>query len=447
MDLQRLLALALDPSLILAAQGMTPDPWQREVLLCPARHILLNCSRGAGKTRVTSALALHTALFEPGALVLLVSRAQRQAGELLRYCKQGNRAIGRPVPTAKENEHLLEFGHGSRIVSLPGKEETIRSFQGVRLLVLDEAARVPDDLYGSVSPMTGTSQGRTVCLSTPFGQRGFFWREWFAEGSPWVRFRVPWQRCPRLTEAFLAEERRKFGDGWVAQEYECDFRSVEGLVYPDFEQCLVAGPREELPIADPSSNPQSAVRNLQSRRVGGIDFGFRNPFAALWGVLDHDGVLHIRGERYLRETPLHEHARALPPGVMWYADPAGRTEIEELRAAGHKVRRGPKDIRPGIAAVTARIRTGRLKVHAAGCPHLVAEARLYRYPSESERLHAGENPVDENNHALAALRYLIAGLDARSLARPHAQEPEASRPRAEPARARIRLDDPDIWET
>jgi hypothetical protein len=433
MDPRKLLALALDPSRILAAQGMTPDPWQRDVLLCPARHILLNCSRGAGKTRVTSALALHTALFEPGALVLLVSRAQRQAGELLRYCKQGNRALGRPVPVLKENEHLLEFGHGSRIVSLPGKEETIRSFQGVRLLVLDEAARVPDDLYGSVSPMTGTSRGRTVCLSTPFGQRGFFWREWFAEGSPWVRFRVPWQRCPRLTADFIAEERRKFGDGWVAQEYECDFRAVEGLVYPDFEQCLTDKPA---PVTE------------RDRQVGGIDFGFRNPFAALWGVLDHDGVLHISGERYLRETPLHEHARALPPGVMWYADPAGRTEIEELRAAGHKVRRGPNDIRPGIAAVTARIRTGRLKVHTAGCPNLLAEARLYRYPSESERLRGGENPVDDFNHALGALRYLIAGLDARTLARPPAKADHGAdeRPRAEPARPLIRLDDPDIWE-
>src|SRR5262249_59203492 len=112
-----------------------------------------------------------------------------------------------------------------------------------------------------------------------------------------------------------------------------------------------------------------------SRQVGGIDFGFRNPFAAIWGVLDHDGVLHISGERYLRETPLHEHSRALPPGVMWYADPAGRTEIEELRAAGHKVRRGVNDIRPRIAAVTARIPTGGPEGDPAGRPHLRPGAR------------------------------------------------------------------------
>ena len=40
---------------------------------------------------------------------------------------------------------------------------------------------------------------------------------------------------------------------------------------------------------------------------------------------------------------------ALPREVMWYADPAGRTEIEELRRAGLKVRHGDNTIRRGIA--------------------------------------------------------------------------------------------------
>jgi hypothetical protein len=103
--------------------------------------------------------------------------------------------------------------------------------------------------------------------------------------------------------------------------------------------------------------------------------------------------------------------------VTWYADPAGRTEIEELRASGLVVRRGDNDIRPGIAAVTARLRTGRLKVRRDACPHLLAEARLYRYPTAAERALRGENPVDEHNHALGALRYLISKLDAHFIAR------------------------------
>ena len=72
--------------------------------------------------------------------------------------------------------------------------------------------------------------------------------------------------------------------------------------------------------------------------------------AAIWGVLDSDDVLWILGERYLKETPLHEHRDALKAlgSVMWYADPAGRTETEELRSAGVTVRKGDNEICAGI---------------------------------------------------------------------------------------------------
>ena len=58
-----------------------------------------------------------------------------------------------------------------------------------------------------------------------------------------------------------------------------------------------------------------------------------------------------------------------------------------------------------MAELTEWIRTGRLKVDAKRCPNLVRESRLYRYDEDGS-----ETPVDEENHALAALRYLIASL-------------------------------------
>jgi hypothetical protein len=293
------LALALDPTRILLAQSITADPWQRELLFSHEQNILLNCCRGAGKSRATSALALHTALFTPKSLTLLISRSQRQSMELFRYVKQGYSALDRPIGTVKETESQLELANGSRIVALPAKEETIRSFQGVHLLVIDEAARVPDDLYASVSPMTSVSRGRQVLLSTPFGQRGFFWREWHDAKAPWVRWRIPWERCPRHTAAFIEEERRKFGDSWISQEYECSFTALEGVVYPDFEQCLTVC---------------TTLYQPGFKRVGGIDFGFRNPFAAVWGYPDHYDVLWIKDKRFLREVPLHQYAATNPEG-------------------------------------------------------------------------------------------------------------------------------------
>jgi hypothetical protein len=55
-----LLPLALDPSQILLRQGLTPDPWERDLLLSSKRQILLNCSRQAGKSTTTAALAVHS---------------------------------------------------------------------------------------------------------------------------------------------------------------------------------------------------------------------------------------------------------------------------------------------------------------------------------------------------------------------------------------------------
>src|SRR5262249_19159450 len=102
-----------------------------------------------------------------------------------------------------------------------------------------------------------------------------------------------------------------------------------------------------------------------------------------------------------------------------------RVSAEELRSAGLCVRRGDNDIRSGVAGVTARIRTRRLRVLSYGCPNLIAGARLDRYPSAAERALVGENPVDEHNHALAALRYLVSRIDARYLAQLRKRAPSA----------------------
>src|SRR5437764_10226574 len=104
MNLHQALALALDPSLILRARGLAPDPWQRSLLLSSDRQVLLNCSRQAGKSTVVSALALHTALFTRGALVLLLSPSQRQSGEIFRKVLDGYNALGRPIPSLSRTQ-------------------------------------------------------------------------------------------------------------------------------------------------------------------------------------------------------------------------------------------------------------------------------------------------------------------------------------------------------
>ena len=96
--------------------------------------------------------------------------------------------------TAVEIE-LTQFSH---IVCLPCKEATIRGYSKVHLLIIDEAARVPDDVYRAARPMIAVTGGPIVCLSTPFGRRGFFWNAWARGGNDWARIEVPASKCPRI---------------------------------------------------------------------------------------------------------------------------------------------------------------------------------------------------------------------------------------------------------
>ena len=225
-DLSQDLAFALDPVQVALEMGLDPDPWQCEFLRSPATRTLLNCSRQSGKSTVTALLAAHTALYDPGALILLLSPTQRQSHELFRKALDSYHTIPTAIPVVQESALRLELENGSRIISLPGKEHTVRGFSGVRLLAVDEAARVPDELYYSVRPMLAVSGGRLVALSTPFGTRGWWFEAWRSKET-WRRFEVPASHCPRISEEFLAEERRTMGEWWYAQEYGCEFLDAE----------------------------------------------------------------------------------------------------------------------------------------------------------------------------------------------------------------------------
>lgn len=224
------LKAALDPVVwCQKSLGLDPDPWQAEVLRSDSKRILLNCSRQSGKSTITSALALHTANYHPGSLILLLSPTLRQSGELFRNVSQFY-GLNPTVPAKSETVLRLELENGSRIVSLPGKESNVRGYAGVSLLIVDEAARVPDDLYYSIRPMLAVSSGRLIALSTPWGCRGWFYDAWHSS-EPWQKWEIPASKCPRISPEFLEEERRVLGSYWYQQEYECNFLDSQTQVF------------------------------------------------------------------------------------------------------------------------------------------------------------------------------------------------------------------------
>ena len=106
------------------------------------------------------------------------------------------------------------------------------------LTLVDEAARVPGDVYRAVRPMLAASGGGLWLMSTPNGKRGFFWEAWERGGAEWERVQVTAYDCPRIPREILEEEQRALRERSFRQEYLCELTEAEDGV---FDADLVRG--------------------------------------------------------------------------------------------------------------------------------------------------------------------------------------------------------------
>ena len=105
------------------------------------------------------------------------------------------------------------------------------------------AAEVTDRAYLSVRPMLamgGPRGGQLWLMSTPEGQRGFFWKAWTGGDTKWTRISVTALENARFSPEFLEDERNEMGDRMFRQEYLCEFVDRHDAMFSDedIEACI-----------------------------------------------------------------------------------------------------------------------------------------------------------------------------------------------------------------
>lgn len=154
--------------------GITPDAKQEELLRSETRRGILNCSRQWGKSTVAAIRAVHRAYTRAESLVVVASASRRQSAELLHKCAAMLGKLGIAARGDGVNVPSAVLPNGSRIAGLPGRDDTTRGFSAVSLLLIDEAARVSDDMYKSLRPMLAMTDGDLWLMSTPKGDADSF---------------------------------------------------------------------------------------------------------------------------------------------------------------------------------------------------------------------------------------------------------------------------------
>jgi hypothetical protein len=156
--------------------------------------------------------------------VLVLSPGQRQSQLLFEKSVQAYRALGRPVVSESESSLRLRLENGGQIIALPGTATMIRGYS-VKLLIVDEASRVPDDVYAAVRPALAVSGGRILAISTPSGEHGWWHAAWTSKVESWQRFEIPATQVPRIPREYLDAER--LSNPFFESEYMCSFIAAD----------------------------------------------------------------------------------------------------------------------------------------------------------------------------------------------------------------------------
>jgi len=161
---------------------MQLDKWQSDFLNCKTDKILCT-GRQVGKSTVCAIDAGQWAVDNPHSNpILIIAPTERQAYGLfdkvlgwlaVNYPKLIMKGKNRPT------KEKISLTNGNLIYCLPvGQSGLGVRFLTIGRLYVDEASRVPEDVWSAVLPSLLTTGANAIYLSTPFGAVGEFYRCW-----------------------------------------------------------------------------------------------------------------------------------------------------------------------------------------------------------------------------------------------------------------------------
>jgi Terminase large subunit, T4likevirus-type, N-terminal len=221
MNKLREIAYRLDPALwVRDVLGLEPAPWQEEFLRARRGVSLVALTaRQVGKTTTASLAIGHHMIFYPNSLSVVACPAQRQSAEAVRRVRDIVLAAQQKLRT--DNTYGLELENGSRVLALPGDDDSIRGLTVDGWIIIDEAARVSRKLVAAVRPMRARHpEARLAMMSTAWSRIDPFWTAWSSEDGGWTKLKVTVDMpdCP-LPAQHVEQERANLSEEEFKREY------------------------------------------------------------------------------------------------------------------------------------------------------------------------------------------------------------------------------------
>lgn len=298
-----------------------------------------------------------------------------------------------------------------------------RGFKANGMIFDEYADQSPDNWSAVYQPMFTTTNGWAIFMGTPRGFNHFYDLVLQAQEDPeWFFLKATWRDSPYATaEAIEMARKDAIKKGTLDsfyQEYELEFKSVQGAVYPAFDR--------DVHVVKPTEVPDDLTI------YAGIDFGYHTT-ACLFVGIDKEQNWWVFDEVYGKEEILQDIIPRIKLKladkrlVLMVGDSAAKDAIETMATQGFPIvpvtKKGAStvpggSISHGIDLVRTKLQPRTQLIGnpkptlfvSSICRNFIQEMESYRYPEEKEDRNPSELPEKNNDHGPDAIRYLVLQL-------------------------------------
>jgi hypothetical protein len=409
-----------------------------------ARYKIPACGRRFGKSNMAAAELFvnpRANLFEPNKLFWIAGPKYTHGAKEFRYL----RAMLRKLPGRKPGKSLwdecpskafnmkqgdmhVELPWDTQIIVVSAQHKDNLIGEGVDGVILSESARMDSDIWPEYIQPTLTDHAPNTWAIFPSTPQGYNWfhnefqrgvnksqtRDKDFESWNFPSWLNPYVFPGGENDPEIIKIKARTPEDAFWQEYGASFRSVVGLVYPEFD--------DELHIYEERfAKPYEYNPDWQSYTA--VDFGFTNPFVVLDIQVDPQDNIYIWREHYLAKHSLPQHIsllRGRPDPVGYkvrcgYGDAADPSGCEQLSMALWPVYadNAYKDWARGTDEVKRFLQGEDGQPHlfvSRNCPNTIWEFQNYRLKEQTaDQLNSKEEPRKFADHAMDPIRYFLMG--------------------------------------
>jgi PBSX family phage terminase large subunit len=383
---------------------------------------------GSGKTLVGCTAMVHLAVLHPGDYLI----ARQYMPELKDTTYKTFMEVCPPELIAEVRVadmvvklHTVEPGRVSTIFFRGLEEPDKLRSMNLNAWYIDEANQVSEAAFMLLQGRLRGKHWRKGFITQNPGGHDWSWR-WFVDkrvitDEPvkrlFVNIRAPSTENTHLPEGYIDTMLATWSQDRIKREIEGSDDSFEGMIYDEFDRSIH--------VVKPFSIPATWIRRI------GMDDGYRNEAAWIYGAIDPDGDIYIYREYYEKEKLVEEICRENK--TLW--KPGEKFEQARLDTAAKQVKNGKnnwdlylenlpptfplmeaqKSVQTGIERVKSYLKPdsrGKPRLYIFDtCSNLLDEMAQYKWAERSAAMQGKANEKEEphkyHDHAVDALRYLI----------------------------------------